>query len=180
MRGLIIRERSPAPVLAPEVQAVVTLEDLTKQSVFLQPIERRSGFALNQPAVVAEVGIIAIQNPALSGAVVVVDGLFLQSPNSEMRIGFGSVTGLAPVVATLDWFDNRLTGLPVATFQQGTNIPPQLVNWLTEHRPVSGHTEQVLPGKLIVVNPGQNLLVECLVVNVAIRVAFTWIEYTSS
>lgn len=179
-RGLQINEKAPAQTLASDIQAVVLLEDLTKQTPFVQPLERRF-FGGNQvPAVAAEFPAVVLQNPLGSGVVAVVQKLRWRGTSNPAGVGRlpnALVAGLAlsplPVPA-----DSRIGPTSACQVLDGTNaalLAPTYMFTMAVSNTVSAPAD--LPN--IVVLPGESLVLEGLTVNTPFDGWFEFVEFTS-
>lgn len=100
-RGLGIQERSPAPTLDAVVQPVVILEDLTKQTPFNQPNERRVWGANEFTAAAGEFQYVALHNPT-ANAVAVLDFISMAGGSAQTyRGGFVPEATQAALLASL-------------------------------------------------------------------------------
>jgi hypothetical protein len=95
----IYGEPSPAPTLAPEMQAVVLVENLESQSLSINPTNRRYSSATDLAAGGAgNEAMFSLSNPAGSGIIARVDAMNLGSPlvAQIFYIGRISVIGNVP------------------------------------------------------------------------------------
>jgi hypothetical protein len=123
-RGLEVRQRSgQGLLLADQVVPVVQLEDLTKQSLAVEPGERRAYMSSGGliAGVAAQFGAAAILNPVGSGALLVVRGFHAFSSVTQLvSWGITDSLNLPATVAAPWWSDPRNTGIPLATCRTGT------------------------------------------------------------
>lgn len=120
-RGLGIQERSPAPTLAADVQPVVLLEDLTRQSPFAQPSNRRATFNFTQAAVAGEAGIFTISAPPPPSTAIYVVRRIMASASlaSIIQWGFGESDEATAIVPR--YYDARNGDRPGAVCRCGTD-----------------------------------------------------------
>lgn len=180
-RGLdLVGESSPARTLDPTVQAVVLLEDLTKQSIAVQPWELRLGGGNIQPAVAAEFAVVALVAPATSNTLLLVEA-FSCSPGSTTRFswGYGSIAGLAPVANAAAFYDFR-NGVPaaagVAQIWSGSDPASLITNRLGRLPSGTSTSPGEVETKGLVLLPGIPLVVEVELVNIESSVYFRWVE----
>lgn len=180
VQGLVIKERSPAPTLSPDVQAVVLLEDLTRQTPFNQPINRRL-FSNARVAPVA--GLIPghfISNPAGSGVIALVETVFAATTTDSRR--FGKLTGALPgPLGSIDWFDRR-NNPPLFAVGQGalfaranssfaaTQIATPLYTTINMAQPYDVN---------MILLPGESFGVERETVNTQLDSTILWTEFSA-
>jgi hypothetical protein len=177
-RGLGIKERSPAPQLDSVVTPVVILDDLTRQSEFIAPTERRCVIGHRQVAVVGEFGCWAFSNPSNSGVVAVFDHLLVSTGTVDrFRWGRGQTTGLSLAgVGDPSFADRRISGVPVVQLFAGTN---GVTNVLQAYGDVENNFVYELgPGTRLVyvLAPGDVLSVELTNLNIAGSITAGWYE----
>jgi hypothetical protein len=181
-RGLELRQKSGSGLLlADAVSPVVVLEDLTQQSLAVEPGERRAYMATGLiAAVVGEAGYAAVFNPVGSGALLVMRG-FNIAASATMQIVWGIVNplNLPANIVTPWWSDPRQVGIPLAVCRQGTNAALQIVTEFT--RTGIGSTTVSNPTVMphdwsLVLQEGQAFGGETTLVNQAIAFSFIWDE----
>jgi hypothetical protein len=177
-RGLSMNERAPAPTLASDVQAVVLLEDLTKQTPFASPVDRRFFGGAVVTAVAAEFSAVGIQNPASSGVVAVIRKVRFRGTANPITFGRlinALVTGLALAPIAIP-ADSRLGPTSALVVLQGTSVIPlaptpmfvlAMSNTVTapEHEPN------------VVLLPGETFVMEGGTVNLPFDAFAEWVEY---
>ncbi len=113
-------QKSPILTLDNSVVAVVIAEDLTKQTSYTQPSSRKLAVSVNLAAVLAEFGMLMINNPAGSGVIGVLE-LVTATTSVNMPISFG-LSGFFPgTAAGLFFRDLRNAGVPSIRAWQGSN-----------------------------------------------------------
>lgn len=181
LRGLEVRQRAgEGLLLADQVVPCVTLEDLTKQSLAVEPGERRayasSGII---PAVAAQFGGMAVQNPVGSGALIAIRGFNISTSTTQQHvIGIADISVLA-TLQTPWWSDPRNTGIPFAVVKSGS---PGASNILTELTRVNMGTTTCQnliawpPDFAIVLVEGQAFGIQSAVANQATTISLIWDE----
>jgi hypothetical protein len=179
-RGLGINERAPAASLASDVQAVVLLEDLTKQTPFVSPVDRRFFGGSVAPPVAAEFSVIAIQNPTGSGVVAVIRKVRFRGTANPITFGrlvnavvTGTALAAAPVPA-----DSRLGPTSALQARVGSNaIPlaptPMFVLAMSNTVTAPEHEPNV------VILPGESWIMEGGTVNLPCDAFAEWVEFTA-
>lgn len=182
-RGLEVRQRSgEGLLLADQVVPIVTLEDLTKQSLAIEPGERRA-YAATQgkiAAVAAQAGLACVFNPVGSNSLLVVRGFHAYTASTqEVAWGLIDPLGLPAGLMTPWWSDPRNSGIPLANVRQGTDGALRIVTELTRTT-VGTTTMQTLidwPADFaLVLVEGTGFGGESAVVNQAIGFSFIWDE----
>lgn len=181
-RGLELKQSGgEGLLLGDQVVPIVTLEDLTKQNLAVEPSERRAYMCTGPiAAVVGQNGFATVQNPAGSGALIVIRG-FNCSAGITMQTVFGIADPLAlppnPVVPW--WNDPRTGGIPFALCRQGTDAVLHIVTELT--RVSEGGTTVASPllwpddfGLVLV--EGQAFGAQSVVANQPVTFSFIWDE----
>jgi len=181
-RGLEVRQRSGAGLLlADQVVPVVTLEDLTRQSLAVEPGERRAymstGIIAASPA---NFGAGAIFNPIGSGALVVVRGFNASASVTQQLVwGISDSINLPGTVLTPWWSDPRTTGIPLVLARSGTPAGNIVLTEFT--RTLFGTTTSQNPIFMpedfsIVLVEGQSFVGQSAIANTAIMFSFIWDE----
>jgi hypothetical protein len=179
-RGLSINERAPAPSLASDVQAVVLLEDLTKQTPFSSPVDRRFFGGSQVAAVAGEFSCVAIQNPATSGVVAVIRKVRIRgtaNPAVCGRLLNAFVTGLAVAAAGVP-ADSRLGPTSALTVLDGTSpalLAPNIMFVLALSATVTAPEHE--PN--VVILPGESWIMEAGTVNLPFDAYAEWVEYVA-
>lgn len=177
MRGLGIQERSPAPVLAPDVQAVVLLEDFTTQSPYVAPTGRHACAAGQVSAVAAQFCQFELINPAGTGVVGVAKKIYF-STNASALMSWGfRVPGEADLVSTTTrlWTDQRLGGFP--TLQVRYSARNTIGAFALGIARASATDALVVELPDVVLEPGQVLRCQCLSLNVPVDFTLEWEEW---
>jgi hypothetical protein len=181
-RGLEVRQRSgQGLLLADQVVPVVTLEDLTQQSLSVEPGERRAYMCTGViAAVVGQSGYAAVFNPVGSGALLVVRGFNVSmSTTSQIVWGLADPLALPANPVTPWWNDFRQTGIPLALARSDTQAVLRIV---TEHtRTGIGATTVSNPTWMpndwsIVLQEGQAFGGQAVVQNQPATFSFIWDE----
>lgn len=181
-RGLEVRQRAgEGLLLADQVVPIVTLEDLTKQSLAVEPGERRAYASTGLIAAggAGTFGASAVQNPVGSGALFVIRGF-----NISTNVTAAHALGLADIsvlgnLQTPWWSDPRNTGIPLALVKNGT---PAASNILTELTRITMGTTTNQPllswpqDFALVLVEGQAFGIQCVVANIATTISFIWDE----
>jgi hypothetical protein len=181
-RGLEMRQRSGAGLLlADQVQAVVTLEDLTRQSLAVEPGERRAYMSTGVIAAsVANFGAGAIFNPVASGALLVVRGFNASASVTQSTVwGISDSINLPGTVLAPWWSDPRTTGIPLALARSGTPAGNIVLTELTRilYGPTTSQPPILWPQDFaVVLVEGQSFVGQSSVANVAIMFSFIWDE----
>lgn len=184
LRGLEVRQRSgEGLLLADQVVPIVTLEDLTKQSLAIEPGERRA-FASSGLIAAGGAGFFgaaSLFNPVGSNALIVVRG-FNASTNVTGQhvwgLGDGVTNAPANPVAPF-WNDARTTGIPLAIVKQGTPAGSPVLTELTR---ITMGTTTNQPAILwptdfsVVLVEGQSFVGVDAVANQATTISFIWDE----
>jgi len=177
----IIGERSPAPVLATEVMAVVILEDLTLQSIVRGPVGRHAAEGALQAAVVGEMSYFELFNPAGSGVIAVIDGVSITASSVSDHVNIGWGTGVTPGVRGASfWADRRNPGAPTVLFGIGTDPAPQVSQPLAVERSGVNGGREVYPTfarAKPVLSAGESFAVQGQTANLGLAVSFSWVEY---
>jgi len=181
-RGLEVRQRSGAGLLlADQVVPVVTLEDLTQQSLSVEPGERRAYMCTGViAAVVGQSAYGAVFNPVGSNSLLVIRGFNIQfATTSGVVWGLADPLNLPANTVTPWWNDFRQTGIPLAVCRSGTDAALRIV---TEHtRTGIGATTVSNPTWMphdwcIVLQEGQAFGGETVVQNQPGTFSFIWDE----
>ncbi len=181
-RGLEVRQRSGAGLLlADQVVPVVTLEDLTQQSLSIEPGERRAYMCTGViAAVVGASGYAAVFNPVGSGALLVIRGFNVSmSTTSQVVWGLADPLALPANAVTPWWSDPRQTGIPLALCRQDTSAVLRIVTEFT--RTGIGTTTTSPPTQMphdwsMVLQEGQAFGGEAVVQNQSATFSFIWDE----
>lgn len=181
-RGLdIVGESSPARTLDPTVQAVVLLEDLTKQgSPFVQPVDRRGLACFPLAADAANRSLVLIRNPTDSGLVVVVDGLMISTSQGSSDIGIGRYSPALAVIASNGAYADTRNGVqsPVQVMTANPAATQVLVEMARVRVGTSGAGQSQFHIPSVVCLPGETFGIESTVINAALSGSFSWLEYT--
>lgn len=191
-RGLGIQERSPAPTLDAVVQPVVILEDLTQQSPFVQPVDRRVWCGRSFTAAAGEFTYIALVNPAGSSCVAVLDFFSVTSATNFIAVAGHIVTpaNLAAAVASgilqSCFYADPRNGVNGATAIQawlGGDVNPQawmlqsmLFRWSTGAIETARFQPPMLP---FVIPPGFGWMAADDTANHAQNYTLSWREYVN-
>ena len=171
VRGLEIKERAPAPNLAPEVVPVVLLEDLTRQTPFNQAIGRHAFGNTNVSAVVGEFGQSDLVNPVGSGVIAIVTGVTCDTAGTY---SVGRLTGNpAANPAGLGWMDNR--NGPVPTIRHNFGADP--INVIAQSFYRFLMTETRWHELHHVLLPGESVTIQISTANLNFVVTWNWTEY---
>lgn len=177
MRGLGIQERSPAPVLSPDVQAVVLLEDFTTQSPYVAPTGRHACAFGQVAAVAAQFTQFELINPTGTGVVGVGKKLIFSTNASALMAWGFRIDGAPDLVSstTRQWTDQRLGGFPTLTVKYSARAAIEAFN-LGIARCSSVDALQIqLPD--VVLEPGRVLRCQCLSLNVPLDFSIEWEEW---
>jgi hypothetical protein len=154
----------------------VLLEDLTRQSPFTQPVERRWTVAANIGAIAAEFSMLAMTNLGGQAVVTVVDSILVSVGTSiEFAVGRGTGVGLQPLSAAL-YMDSRNGSLSPTLFVTGTNPATNLTEAPSVLRRVAV-TEELLPKTALVIVPGEVWVVEARTVFIAATITVSGRDY---
>jgi hypothetical protein len=180
VRGLVIKERSPAPSLEATVQAVVLLEDLTRQSPFIQPVEKRWSRGRSFAGVAAELSMYAIRNPAGSGIVTVVDSIIVSAGITQsFQVGRNGTATLGLLGSPL-YIDRRNGVASAVQIFEGSDPLSQLTEGpMLQARVAVGAAWEMIPRSYsgILLSPGDTIMIESLSFNTAIEVSFGGRDY---
>lgn len=181
-RGLdIVGESSPARTLDPTVQAVVMLEDLTKQgSPSLQPVDRRALGCFPQAAVAGELSAVVLVNPASSGLVVVVDGIMLSTSVASTDIGIGRYATAGYALQTTGRYADTRNGgdSPIQIWGGSDAVSSVQQEFARVRVGSSGAGQSQFHVPHVVLLPGESFGCEHQAANASLSVGFTWLEYT--
>lgn len=184
-RGLELRQTGgEGLLLADQVVPIVQLEDLTQQSVFQGPLDRRAHGGNVQAAVVGGYPQVSVLNPLGSGIVAVVDQITFRQA-STAAVAWGWVQPLGAVAGDVSRFDDPRnwgsgsSARPACLIYSGTD--PALnagINCMTG-RVAQGTSTS--PGHVdvgpIVLLPGFAFGVAGEAVNFELSAHFRWTEY---
>jgi len=171
VRGLIIKERAPAPTLAPEIVPTVLLEDLTRQTPFQQAVARDAFANQNVPAVVAEFAQSDILNPAGSGVIALITQIAVDT-NGTYSVG--RLTGTAATTAAgVGWMDNR--NGPVPTLRHFVGSDPINVVAQPFFRFLAPHT--ILHSLHHILLPGETITIQIATANLNFVPTWWWTEF---
>lgn len=183
-RGLEIKDKSPARTLDPTVQAVVLLEDLTKQSITTAPLERRCGGGEVIGAGVGFLGIVTLFNPAAAKQIVVVEEITFRV-NGTGAVRWGLTTGVInePEVNRPFFYDWRNGAPPIEPTSQlfaGAVAAADSISWIVG-RLAQGSTTSpgLVPINGLVLLPGVGFQVAAETANLEFSVFFRWLEYST-
>lgn len=184
---LSMKEGSPAPTLAPEILAAFVLESDRVEWGFLKAEHICLGATI-QPAGVTTLAFSSIINPVGSGALVVIEQIWVSS-NVSMDV-FLAIQKLGQPTGTdglnknhRDTRSSTATGSNaaagvVAVIIDGGNIPANALivfaNATIRVDPTSGHTAPCE----IVLSPGFRIVLEAKTINAALCVTYFWRERT--
>jgi hypothetical protein len=181
-RGLEVRQRAGAGLLlSDQVVPVVTLEDLTRQSLAIEPGERRAYMSTGVIAASpANFGAGAVFNPVASGALLVIRGFNASASVTQQLVwGISDSINLPGGVLTPWWSDPRTTGIPLALARQGTPAGNIVLTELMRTLFGTTTSQQPLympPDFAIVLVEGQSFVGQSAVANTAISFSFIWDE----
>lgn len=185
-RGLELRQSGgEGLLLADQVVPVVQLEDLTTQSVFQGPLDRRANGGNVQAAVAAQYGQVTLLNPIGSGIVAVVEQLLFRL-NTSSPVSWGWATPIgAPAGDVTRFCDPRnwgsgLTARPACLIYSGTDAGALAGITCVTGRVGQGSTTS--PGQIdvgMVLLPGYALGVVAEAVNFELSAHFRWCEYVA-
>jgi hypothetical protein len=88
IQALGIRGRTQAPTLAPDVQPVILVEDLTDQNWYSQLVDRAAGGSNLIAPTAGQYATLQLYNPATSGVVAIVDWVAAMTPSSASLLYF--------------------------------------------------------------------------------------------
>jgi len=177
-----IKERSVAPVLAPELVGYVTVQEW-EPDMFWARDERLASTAAVLSAVAAELAHWQLFNPVGSNALLIVEDVWLRTTSASQFIDLATLTGaIAGVRQSTMPRDLRFAAVPNigATVGQALvlSAPPTLG---------SAAFAQIMPGNLsstrwpidLIIPPGESLIVRNVTVNNAWRISCRWRERTA-
>jgi hypothetical protein len=180
----IYGEPSPAPTLAPEMQAVVVVEDLESQSLALNPINKRYSTSLDQAAGGAGTfNYWTLFNPLDSGVIARVDSLRVGSLLAQtVRIGRPDPLNLPGGTLAENPHDSRGPG---AATRSTASTPGS--NFILEELSIemipANTTKDCFPTwdrHGIILVPGQGFGLFGVTANQLLRVSSSWTEFTAS
>jgi len=157
-KELRIKGSMPAPVLAPEIQPVIIVEDERPENLMLQH-ERRFACSLTLGAVVNEYYYFQLNNPAGRNQIIVIEEFGISRPGAGEAFGFGFADpAVTASLGARDMYclDTRIPGVnPRAGTGQnlvGTDLGAGLINVFGRVSVLQGDTVTVRPN--VVLTPG--------------------------
>jgi len=181
-RGLGIQERSPAPTLAGDVQAVVLLEDLTRPTPFLQPRDRSCAGRVLTTAVVGETGLVTLSSNVGGSTIVRVRRLILGSGTAG-RFNWGYADNIEATPELALFKDKRNEGIPAALLRSGTDPIDLVANKLgSVQMSTSTGTVQIDDMDIMLIPQVGGPIADVFAVqfetsNVAVTISIEWTEY---
>lgn len=181
-RGLEIKgQRSPVLTLDNIVAPVVLLEDLTTQTEFKGPKDRRAAFGFIVAAVAGELSGAALVNPLGSGVIIVLEritvatGTAVNISVTETAHAAAAATW-APISGAGIWLDRRNDGLPSALVLAGTDIGGVVGSAGYEYQRIGSAGPYPIFDSPIVIREDRCVAVEAQSVNLGINFGFRWRE----
>lgn len=122
-------QKSPVLTLDNNVVAVVIAEDLTKQSAWLSPTEKKICATFTIAAVAAQFGILAVTNPVGSGVIAIVERVVsVSGVISQFKFGLVDPLAVPAGLANMFFRDRRNSGAATCRAFQGTDAVLRVVN----------------------------------------------------
>jgi hypothetical protein len=168
-RALEIKgQKSPVLTLDNSVMAVVLAEDLTKQAEWTSPTERRLASRVQIAPPAGQTALLAIQNPAGSGVIGVVEKITATTIVTNQRVVFGLVNPLAIPAAPANMFfrDRRIAGAPTIRAWSGSDAALQIVNPYLEFAVSTSVATPWYETEGIVIQQGEAFGIQSLTVNI--------------
>lgn len=181
----IYGETSPAPTLAPEVQAVVILEELTSQSLAINPISKRYTGSVDLAA--GGAGFLAnakLDNPAASGVIIRVDSVRVGSILAQ-TVQIGRTDQAIAVVGALPEISHDTRGPGAAgTYTAQAINAVNCVQFAFSIEQIAANTSRdcypTFDRNGVILVPGEGFGINGLTANQQLRVSVTWTEFTAA
>lgn len=175
-----IKEATPCPSLASEIQPVVLVSDLTQDDPFAGPInDYWCGFSQSVLPAVGEFATFQLLNPPGSGVVVVIDTVGIAASTGEVGIYLNTAANTP--TTTGQHFNRR--GAPQATPQSSAAFVTAVsqaaaligVTWTVRATGSLLEYQKLFDG--ITLDEGQNIQFQHTLVSVLFCLALRWREY---
>lgn len=181
-RAFVLREGSPAPQLAPDIQPVVMVEDLSKPGPHSRETIRRCSTFTPVAAVAAQLSGVQLFNPVGSGILACLDWVVVSKRTAGAQPFIANLensqVGVAGSALLRQFWDTRLAGRPRAE-QSAYNNAASQVTGASGIFMVPSADRVALDTTGIILSEGWGLVLESANLNVDFDVMWVWREFTN-